>query len=125
MCHAPYRYASSDVITRAFTELFFCREICAASLSVQGVDSYWAYNNITPFVSLPCISHCDLLHVQDVFKTKNEFTAKLMAWLHSGGEKKKLTLQCDVTHMSLHWRSGRLFEVRLSSLTLIPKSFHS
>lgn len=114
MCHAPYRYASSEVITRAFTELLFCREISVATLSVQGVDNDWAYNNETPFVSLPCIGNCDLLCVHDVFKTKDEFTAKLMNWLHSGGNKKKLTLQCDVTDMSLHSRSGRMFTVCLS-----------
>ncbi|KAH7716647.1 hypothetical protein AAVH_15930 [Aphelenchoides avenae] len=109
-CHAPWRYASADIITRTFTDLLFCRVITVDTLSVQGVDSSWAYDSEEPFVSLPCIRNCELLCVLDIFVSKQDFTTNMMAWLHSGGEKKRLTLECNVTHMSLHSRSARLFE---------------
>ncbi|KAH7716646.1 hypothetical protein AAVH_15929 [Aphelenchoides avenae] len=83
-CHAPWRYASADIITRTFTDLLFCRVITVDTLSVQGVDSSWAYDSEEPFVSLPCIRNCELLCVLDIFVSKQDFTTNMMAWLHSG-----------------------------------------
>ncbi|KAH7675940.1 hypothetical protein AAVH_42154 [Aphelenchoides avenae] len=99
VCRAPTMYATLDLIERAFAELFFCRVIDIKALGVDGADELFAYNKERPFVSLGCIQGCELLRIHGL-KTV-EFGGKLLEWLFSGGDKKKLTLEKESSALTL------------------------
>ncbi|KAH7678448.1 hypothetical protein AAVH_41652 [Aphelenchoides avenae] len=99
VCSAPTKYATLDLIERAFTELFFCRVIDIKALGVDGADELFAYDKEPPFVSLACIQSCELLRIHDL-KTA-EFGGKLLEWLFSGGGKKKLAIEKESSALAL------------------------
>ncbi|KAH7712269.1 hypothetical protein AAVH_20398 [Aphelenchoides avenae] len=94
VCRVPWNFASQELVTRAFAELFFAREIHLDDrLCVAGSGDFWGYTG--NFVELPCVQHCRLLGLGSA-DLLLRIRDQLIHWLSSGGPKKTFSVRIDV-----------------------------
>lgn len=88
-----WKYASQTLVTRAFSELFFARELHLDHLCIEGNEDSWGYAGY--FVALPCVQHSRLLGLGDPDLLLH-IREQLVQWLCSGGPKKTFFVRIDL-----------------------------
>lgn len=96
----PTRYASPELLIRAFSELLFAAELHLDDPRIWVPDGIGEWGDIYNFFELPCFQRCQMLRLcnSDIFYP---LKGQLVDWLFSGGPKKSLAIRVDTSLVSL------------------------
>lgn len=108
----PKRYASPELLIRAFSELFFAAEIRLDDDRLWIADELHEFGDIQYFFHLPCIQRCRLLRLcnSNIFYPLKE---QLVDWLFRGGPKKRFAMRIDTPIMLSGFDPEAMVEVSI------------